>query len=105
MLPLAEKLPPSSCRNTDQVWSASYSAQHLGCKDGWSGTGEKVNLFGKNRIEDVFNGAENDAAILYLTDTANGDALFVDDIFGGSFQDYALENSRLANLNEIRQIK
>ena len=89
-------------RNTDQVWSASYSAQHLGCKDGWSGTGEKVNLYGKNRIEDIFNGAENDAAILYLTDTANGDALFVDDIFGGSFQDYALENSRLANLNEIR---
>ena len=89
-------------RKPEQVWSASYSAQHLGCKDGWSGTSEKVNLLGMNKIEDIFNGAETDAAILYLTDTANGDALFVDDIYGGSFQDLAQENSRLANLNEIR---
>ena len=54
------------------VWGKGYAAQH-------QRTGECILLEGKNRICDVFEGSE-DANILFLTDDANGDALFLDDI-------------------------
>ena len=89
-------------RETDVIWGNGYRAKHLGCKKLWDGTGEIAGIAGKNRIEDLFNGAEDDSAVLYLTDTDNGDALFVDDIYGNSYQNVALDHARLANLNEIR---
>ena len=38
---------------------------------------------GKNKITDIFAGS-TDANVLVLTDDANGDALFLDDIFSAS---------------------
>lgn len=85
-----------------QVWTSQYEAQHLGCKGGWRGTEEKVQLNGKNVVGDIFNGAVNDVNILLLTDSENGDALFVDDIYGASYLDAGRQQSRLANVDEIR---
>ena len=81
-------------------WSASYAAAHQGIKDIWSGTAEWVSLGGKNKLEDIFVGS-TDASILVLTDTRNGDALFVDDIFS-AFPDELEAQSRIAEINEIR---
>ena len=77
------------------VWEENYAAQHQG--DGvWKGTGEKMLLEGKNKIADVFNGSA-DANILVLTDDANGDALFVDDIYT-----VLGDQSRFSQIDEIR---
>ena len=77
------------------LWESNFAAQHQG--DGiWEGTKEQVLLEGKNRLADIFNGSE-DANILVLTDDANGDALFVDDIYtalGGQ--------ARFSRIDEIR---
>ncbi len=83
------------------TWTAAYIARHTGIKDGWTGTQEAVALKGQNRFGDIFEGCE-DANILYLTDDANGDALFVDDVFTESFEDIGKTQSRLANIDEIR---
>ena len=82
--------------NTATVWENSYSAQHQGVFNSWQGTQEKIVLKGKNRITDVFEGS-SDANVLVLTDTENGDALFVDDIYSvlGS-------QARLKQIDEIR---
>ena len=77
-------------------WRYGYAAVHKGSCGVWNGTGEKVELEGKNRISDIFIGS-NDANVLVLTDSANGDALFVDDIFS-AFGD----NARLNQIDEIR---
>ena len=77
------------------LWEKNYAAQHQG--DGiWQGTGEQVLLEGKNKIADVFNGSA-DANILVLTDDANGDALFVDDIYT-----VLGDQSRFSQIDEIR---
>jgi Ca2+-binding RTX toxin-like protein len=77
------------------LWEENYAAQHQG--DGvWKGTGEKVLLEGKNKIADVFNGSA-DANILVLTDDANGDALFVDDIYTALG-----DQARFSQIDEIR---
>ena len=81
-------------------WGESYAAEHQGIKDVWNGIGKKVQLTGKNKLEDVFVGS-NDANILVLTDDANGDALFVDDIFS-AFPDEIEAQARIAGINEIR---
>lgn len=81
------------------VWDSYFSANHAGNTSGWAGTGDSVALQGKNRIADVFIGSK-DASILVLTDDANGDALFVDDMFT-QFPD-AERQARLANISEIR---
>ena len=62
------------------TWQGKYAARNVGSINDWSGTGEQVRLNGKNKIADIFEGS-TDANILVLTDDANGDALFVDDIY------------------------
>ena len=74
----------------DDVWSASYFARN-------EITGETAIVAGRNRIRDTFSGSESDANILYLTDDANGDALFMDDIYSEFGSD--------ARLNLIREIR
>ena len=86
---------------TDGKWSVIYQAKHQGIKGGWTGTQETVSLVGKSKIVDVFSGAD-DANVLYLTDGAKGDALFVDDIYADSFEGIAKTQARIANLDEIR---
>ena len=84
------------------TWSESYYAQHQGSLDGWEeGTMEMVALTGKNRIADIFEGSD-DANVLLLTDDANGDALFVDDIYSALPGTVAEQQSRIAKINEIR---
>ncbi len=82
--------------NANGKWSVGYAAQHLGTLDGWSGTNEQVSLFGKNKLADIFEGS-SDANILVMTDDANGDALFVDDIYTALG-----EQARFAQIDEIR---
>ena len=84
------------------TWSAPYHARHSGSLGGgWSGTGEMVSLSGKNRLADTFGGSD-DPNVLLLTDDANGDALFVDDIYtdlpGGVME----QQARLARIMGIR---
>ena len=74
--------------SADDVWTAKYQAKNMV-------TGETASITGKNRIRDTFTGS--DANILYLSDTSNGDALFMDDIYS-EFGDAA----RLNNIREIR---
>ncbi len=75
----------------EDVWSNIFNAKHQRIADI-----APVSLAGKNKIIDVFEGSD-DANILVLTDTENGDALFVDDIYS------ALGNqARLKKINEIR---
>ena len=70
------------------VWTARYQAKNIL-------TGETASITGKNRIRDTFTGS--DANILYLSDTANGDALFMDDIYS--------EFGDAARLNAIREVR
>ena len=74
--------------STDDVWTAKYQAKNIL-------TGETASITGKNRIRDTFTGS--DANILYLSDTANGDALFMDDIYS--------EFGDAARLNAIREVR
>ena len=83
-----------------EKWDYGYAAEHQGCKGGWSGTSEWVSLGGKNKLEDVFVGS-SDASILVLTDDANGDALFVDDVYS-AFPDEIEAQARIAAIDEIR---
>ena len=53
-------------------------------------------LVGKNRIIDVFEGSD-DANILILTDSVNGDALFVEDIYTALG-----DQARFSQIEEIR---
>ena len=79
-----------------EKWKNSYAAEHHGILNGWSGTGEQVNLAGKNKISDVFAGS-TDANVLVLTDDTNGDALFVDDIYTALG-----DQARISQIDEIR---
>ena len=81
--------------NANGIWEKQYAAQHLG-NDTWNGTREIVLLEGKNRIADIFAGSF-DANVLVLTDDANGDALFVDDIYTALG-----DQARFAQINVIR---
>ena len=81
----------------DGKWSGRYAAEHHGALNDWSGTKEQINLTGKNKIADVFSGS-SDANILVLTDDANGDALFVEDIYTSFGKDAA----RFLQIDEIR---
>jgi VCBS repeat-containing protein len=61
----------------DAVWSGQYRAVNRG-SPGYAGSGEQVQLAGKNRSYDIFDGgAGNDA----LVGTAGNDALLLDDIY------------------------
>ena len=75
---------------SSEVWSSRYCASN-------AVTGTIVSIGGKNRIRDTFSGSASDANILYLTDGANGDALFMDDVYS--------EFGSAARINLIREIR
>ena len=77
-------------------WGSEYAARHMGMVNDWEGTGEDVLLNGKNRLIHIFEGSA-DANILIMTDDANGDALFVDDIYTALGS-----HARMSRINEIR---
>jgi len=83
---------------TNGQWGNGYQAKHVGVGE-WRGTRETVSLAGRNVIADVFAGSD-DASILLLTDDANGDALFVDDIFT-ALPDGIDAQARIAKIDEI----
>ncbi len=74
----------------NDVWTSAYVAKNML-------TGEKVAIAGLNRIRDTFSGSASDANILYLSDTANGDAHFMDDIYS--------EFGEAARISLIREIR
>lgn len=75
--------------NPQGVWQRGYAARH-------EVTGERVLLAGKNKLTDIFEGSA-DANVLVLTDDANGDALFVDDIYSAMGA-----QARMVQIDEIR---
>ena len=75
--------------NASGVWGKGYAAEN-------QMTGERVFLAGRNKIADIFEGSA-DAGVLVMTDDANGDALFVDDIYTALG-----ESARFAQIDEIR---
>ena len=81
------------------IWADTFQAKHIGAGT-WEGTMEIALLGGKNALNDIFAGS-NDATILLLTDDANGDAIFVDDVFS-ALPDGLDGQSRLAKIDEIR---
>jgi Ca2+-binding RTX toxin-like protein len=83
------------------IWEKDYVAMHLGTVSGGAGTNEFVELSGKNILADFFEGSE-DANILIMTDDANGDALFVDDIYTALPEMVSEPQSRIARIDEIR---
>ena len=77
-------------------WAKGYIARHNGnLVNKWSGTQEQIALTGKNKIEDIFIGSI-DSNILLLTDDANGDALFLDDIYTNG-----VTQSRISGIDKI----
>ena len=87
--------------NAGGKWGANYAAQHVGSVNDWSGTLESVALNSKNKLSDLFEGS-TDANVLLLTDDANGDALFVDDIYTALPGTIAEQQARIARIDEIR---
>ena len=87
--------------NAIDKWESGYKAQHNGSISDWGGTKEHVALYGKNRISDMIEGS-TDANILLMTDDTNGDALFVDDIFSTLPGSVTEQQSRFAQIDEIR---
>ena len=84
----------------DSTWSGKYVAHHEGSlESGWTGTGMSVSLAGKNRICDLFSGSDA-PSVLYLTDSLNGDALFIDDIYS-TLPEGEEQQARISNLNSI----
>ena len=87
--------------NAHGTWSNRYVARHVGILNTWDGTNEKVALNGKNKLADIFVGSD-DANTLLMTDDANGDALFVDDIYTALPGTVAEQQARIAQIDEIR---
>ena len=83
------------------TWRANYAAQHVGSIGDWAGTKEIVLLGGKNKLADIFEGS-TDANVFLLTDDANGDALFVDDVYTELPDEAAGNQARIAKIREIR---
>ncbi len=83
------------------VWSSAYQATHVGnLGEDWEGTQESISLRGKNKIVDIYTGSE-DISILLLTNDANGDALFLDDIFSALPDEIDEPLARIAGIDEI----
>ena len=81
-------------------WSSFYYAQHVGSVNDWTGTNEIVSANGKGRIQDLFFGSA-DPSTLCLTDSENGDALFLDDIYTGLPEEIEENTARLFRLRKI----
>ncbi len=75
------------------VWNGIFVARH-------TELGMSAPLEDKNIIGDIYGGS-NDTSLLLLTDDANGDTLFVDDIFS-AFPDGLEAQARIAKIDEIR---
>lgn len=89
--------------NATAKWKDNYYAAHKGTLDGWQGTDERVLLKGRNVIGSIFDGGDaGTRALICLTDDANGDALFVDDIYTELPEGVAEQQSRIARIDEIR---
>ena len=86
---------------TADKWTSEFQAVHLGIYGEWEGTNERVSLQDHNRFQDCFFGSM-DANALYLSDDANGDALFVDDIYSNLPGTLEKQQARIAQINEIR---
>ena len=84
------------------IWNNAFRAEHAGILNGWEGTSEHALLKGKNKIADIYQGGAEDANVLLLTDDANGDALFVDDIYSDLPGTIEEQQARVARINEIR---
>ena len=82
------------------TWDSRYAAKHVGSVGDWSGTNELVSAAGKGRIQDLFFGSA-DPGSLYLTDSDNGDALFLDDVYTGLPEEIEENTARLFRLREI----
>ena len=87
--------------NPVETWEAGYIAQHVGSINDWNGTNEYASVFGKNKLADVIEGS-NDANILLMTDDPQGDSLFVDDIYTTLPGSVTEQQSRIAQIDEIR---
>ena len=84
----------------ESKWTGKYVARHEGSLEaGWTGTGMSVSLAGKNRICDLFSGSDAPSA-LYLTDSSNGDALFIDDIYS-ALPEGTEQQARISNIDTI----
>ena len=84
------------------VWGEGYYAVHTGCINiDWAGTGESISLAGKNRFLDIILGSNQDSNALLLTDDANGDAIFLDDVYSASVK-LGTDGGRLEQIREIR---
>ena len=83
------------------TWTASHRARNVGSINDWSGTNEVAALAGKNQLGDIFLGS-TDSNILLLTDDAQGDSLFVDDIYSASPNELGSSQARLSQIQEIR---
>ena len=86
---------------TSGKWDSTYAAKHVGSVGDWSGTLESVTLNDRNKLSDIFEGSA-DASVLLMTDDANGDVLFVDDIYTALPGTVPEQQARIAHINEIR---
>ena len=86
---------------SDDVWRSGYFACHVGTESWEGGTGESIALNGKNRIANVFRGSD-DASILFLSDSDNGDALELDDIFTALPDGESDPVARFSKIGEVR---
>ena len=76
-------------------------ALHTGSVNDWTGTREIVSADGKGCIRNLFFGSA-DQNVLCLTDTENGDAIFVDDVYTDLPEDVEEHTARLYQIREIR---
>ena len=83
------------------IWESGYLAQHVGSINDWDGTNEYATVSGKNKLADIIEGS-TDANILLMTDDDNGDGLFVDDIYTTLPGSVKEQQSRIAQIDEIR---
>ena len=83
------------------TWESGYVARHAGSVEGgWKGTGETVQIAGKNKYTDFFWGAGDDSN-LFLSDSSNGDAFFADDIYSANPGSICDGQSRFHRINTI----
>ena len=83
------------------TWEKIYYAQHVGSVNDWSGTNEIVLPAGKGKIQNLFFGS-SDPNILFLTDSENGDALFLDDVYTDLPEGIEEHVARLYRIQEIQ---
>ena len=83
------------------TWSDSYYARHVGSVNDWTGTNEIVSANGRGRIQNLFFGS-SDPNVLCLTDSENGDAIFVDDSYTELPKEVEENTARLYRIQEIR---